>query len=362
MPQITIQFLDVGQGDGMYIEFPNGVNMIVDLGTTRISKAMKVTPPDIYKYFGTHTRFKDEKAILNYLIVTHPDGDHYNLVNGFLKALKPEVELFTFGGNYDLYSDPSWITNVKKAGAKYFGIVSLPSQIKRPGGFGTGVEVWCLAYDTAPTTKKSTTAWIKNTNSIVLQIVYNNTKIMLTGDATFDTEREILAKFKTKQFKPAALRSNVLKVAHHGSARTSTCKQWVAAVNPQVVFISSDRSGALDEDEKTGHRLPQELTLDIIRQYASRLTSAFKTHTYISSYDPQDYETSTDPALIDPKLTATNPLDKSLTGWGRGWYEIPTKEGIFTTLVQMGMGADADQGGQYELTISDKGDIGVSST
>lgn len=363
MAQITLQFLDVGQGDGIYIEFPNGITMLVDLGNTH-GRAKKVTPPDIYKYFATYTKFKKKGETLNYLIITHPDSDHYNMVDGFLATLQPNVEFYTYGGPSGSYSSPSWMTNVKKAGAKLFTIPSLPTQIKRTGGFGDGVEVWCLAYDTAATSKKSAKGWVKNTCSIVLQIVYNKTKIMLTGDATFDTEKAILTRFQKKDLKLAYLQSRVLKVAHHGSARTSSCKQWIAAVNPEVVFISSDRSGALDEDEKTGHRLPQELTLDIIRHNAPNLSTEYKAHTYVSSYDPQDYVkyASIDSTLKDSKPTEPNPYDKDETGWERAWYAISTKEGIFSNLVSIGEGTDADQGCQYELTITDKGMIGVAST
>src|SRR6266550_4308828 len=96
MPKfITIQFLDVGQGDGIYIEFPNDTNMLVDLGSR---KGKRVTGPDIWEYFKSFTRFGTKGATLDYLIVTHPDSDHYNLVGDFMKNLEPKVGLYTYGG------------------------------------------------------------------------------------------------------------------------------------------------------------------------------------------------------------------------------------------------------------------------
>lgn len=363
MAELSIQFLDVGQGDGIYIVFPNDVTMLVDLGST---KNKRTTGPDVLEYFKNHTRFGKPGALLNYLIVTHPDSDHYNMVNTFLTTLKPKVQWYTYGGSFRDYSSTSWMNNVEGAGAKFFAFSSLPTELKRPGGFGDGVVVRCLACDTVPTMKKSDRAWIKNTSSVVLQIVYNKISIMLTGDSTFDTEWKILARFKEDDLDIADLRSNVLKVAHHGSSRTSSCREWIAAVNPEAVFISSDRSGSLDEDQKpTGHRLPQELTLDIIRKHATRLAKSYVQHSYISSYDPKDYKNYNE--TIDSTLKATllsqMPLSKKKGVQVRRWIEVSTKEAIFTTLTKIGLAsAEADQGCQYELTVSPGGKIGVLST
>src|SRR5207249_10297550 len=125
------------------------------------------------------------------------------------------------------------------------------------------------------------------------QLVYNNVKVLLAGDATTETEEYILKSlvpFQSHLIAPTlSLESNILKVGHHGSARTSSAPAWIAAVNPEFVFISADRSGSLDEDEKTGHRLPQEVTLDVIRANAPRLYRNCTQHFYISSYDHGDY-------------------------------------------------------------------------
>jgi hypothetical protein len=202
----------------------------------------------------------------------------------------------------------------------------------------------------------------------VLQLAYEGVKVMLTGDATTDTEQFILGKMGST----FSLQSDVLKVGHHGSARTSSSKGWIEGVKPAFIFISSDRHGTLDEDEQktraTGHRLPQELTLDIIRK-ATKLYDKSASHTYVSSYAPRDYVeyAETDRDLQDRHLIQENPRDKKQIGWPRGWYELSTTDAIFTTLVTIGGngdedGDDADQGCQYQLRISSGGGIEVTST
>ena len=61
MPNLNIQFLDVGQGDGIFITFPNGKTMLVDLGSL---KNKKLTSNDVFKYFKTHTKFRVENRSL----------------------------------------------------------------------------------------------------------------------------------------------------------------------------------------------------------------------------------------------------------------------------------------------------------
>ena len=73
----------------------------------------------------------------------------------------------------------------------------------------------------------------KNNDSLVLQLRYGNRRLLLTGDAEKQAEKEILAE------NPAdTLRADVLKVGHHGS-KNSTSPEFLAAVRPQVGIISA---------------------------------------------------------------------------------------------------------------------------
>jgi competence protein ComEC len=79
-----------------------------------------------------------------------------------------------------------------------------------------------------------------NNSSVVLRLVEGEISFMLTGDIERESEQEIL------YYHARELESTVLKVAHHGS-NTSTCPEFLNAVDPQVAVIS------VGADNKFGH-------------------------------------------------------------------------------------------------------------
>ncbi|HLA63565.1 MAG TPA: MBL fold metallo-hydrolase, partial [Rhodothermales bacterium] len=88
MANLTIQIMDVGQGDGIFVVFPDGTTMLVDYGSTK-NKAL--VSDDSLKYFKNNTKFASENQTLDYLILTHGDIDHYNMVKSFCEKLKANV-------------------------------------------------------------------------------------------------------------------------------------------------------------------------------------------------------------------------------------------------------------------------------
>lgn len=241
-----------------------------------------------------------------------------------------------------------------------------------------GAELWVLAHNvTGPAPDRN--GWNKNSDSTVLQIVYGWRRVILSGDATTTTETYALAQagLLASLKLPPGLPSDVLKVGHHGSQRTSSCPGWIEAVNPSYVFVTADRHGFSDEDEKqTGHRLPQEITMEVIRQNAKNLARNCTAHTYVSHYDPKDYTeldkemreaTGGKRTFPNPRATQPDPFDINTQGWPPGWKGIQTCEGIFTTIVGMDRttsdGAEAaDIGCQYALIISEDGAMRIDAT
>jgi hypothetical protein len=182
----------------------------------------------------------------------------------------------------------------------------------------------------------------------VLQLAYSEQKIILAGDATHITENAIMANFQERFGSLEALKSNILKVGHHGSARGCNSPKWAQAVNPEWLFISADRGGSLSDDESTGHRLPQEFCIDIYRANAARLQKDIEAHYYVSSFQKKDY-----------------PLASGKTGVD-GWINPTTSEAIFTTVAIMdapiGSGQTADIGQQFQLVIHENGATNLTTT
>ena len=71
-----------------------------------------------------------------------------------------------------------------------------------------------------------------NDKSGMLKLVYGNTSFLFTGDAGLKSEKYYLQNYSD------FLRSNVLKVGHHGS-KTSSGENFLHAVNPDYAVISA---------------------------------------------------------------------------------------------------------------------------
>jgi hypothetical protein len=360
---LHLDILDVGQGDGMVVWLPGGKVMMVDLGST---KNKGVVTEDSFKYFRDHTTFREGGKELEWLVLTHGDRDHYNMVEGFIEGFNVIVRHVLHGG---LESD-------------YGGLIDRLRRRRNPDAEGTyptihtgthrgffplaptvdlGAEVFVLAIGVQAVNTNE--GYVKNTRSVVLRIVYAGIGIMLTGDATMETEGQIIGAIRRAGGNPRdVLAANVLKIAHHGSHRTSNHAVWLASVNPNYAFVSSDRSGAIAEDQKpTGHRLPQALTIDLVRTYARRLQRDCLLHPYVMAYQRSDYEAYNAAPDVRGQLM---PIP---TG-SDGWVQMPSTEGIFSTLATVGISSDptdpgaADHGVQWRVTIEDNGDFEILGT
>src|SRR3954454_8702852 len=286
---LHLDILDVGQGDGMVVWLPNGKGMMVDFGSTK-NKGLVTT--DSFKYFRENTAFKDQGQSLEWLVLTHGDRDHYNMVEDFLRAFAVNVRNVLHGGIENEYG--GLIDRLRRRNPD-----GTPTAVFTDSGRGVyplassddlGCEVMVLAIGMP--TENSNAGYAKNTRSAVLRIVYKNVGIILAGDATRDTELLMIRGLIQAGKRPEVeLAAHVLKIGHHGSHRTSNCAPWLALVNPSYAFISSDRQGSLDDDQKpTGHRLPQALTIELLRTYAKGLAQNCPKHSYVMSYQRSDFE------------------------------------------------------------------------
>jgi beta-lactamase superfamily II metal-dependent hydrolase len=359
---LHLDILDVGQGDGMVLWMPNGKVIMVDLGST---KNKGIVTDDSFKYFKAHTSFGKGGQVLEWLVLTHGDRDHYNMVEKFLTDFTVNLRNVLHGGKE----------------SDYGGLIDRLRKRKNPDGQVTkiftgtnvgyfplaskddlGAEVFVLACGVEAA--KGSEGYVKNTRSVVLRIVYAGIGLMLTGDATRDTEGAIFSGIPTGKNPRNYLSANVLKLAHHGSHRTSNFAAWIAAVDPNYAFVSSDRSGSLDEDQKaTGHRLPQNLTFDLVRTYAKRLQGDCTPHSYVSAYEQSDYvQYNAAPDIRGQQLPI--PIMPSTACWA----QFLSSEGIFSTLAQIGVSKDpqdpgaADIGVQYRVTIEDNSDFRIETT
>jgi competence protein ComEC len=258
MAQVNITFLDVGQGDGTVISCPTGELMLIDLGSkknaeiagadaikamVRIIKASWILRQDRLKH-----------PTLDYLLLTHGDGDHYNLVVPLIKAVNSEPGMDTLdilniviGGEKTDYDQAMQRDVLNTAEEHRFLTVLADRDHDAMTTTGLVTPRWIPAwpvwiYLLSANYPSRAAPGNKNPKSIVVMVEYGTParKVILTGDAEAATEQAIIGYYQNN---PAFLKSFGLKLGHHGSqAGTSTA--WMEAVHQAANFVSSDMKWA----------------------------------------------------------------------------------------------------------------------
>lgn len=225
---LEVSFLNVGQGDSIFIQGPTGVQVLIDGGLDT----------SVLRELGQKMPFWDRS--IDAIVGTHPDADHIGGLTDVVKrynvayVLEPGVQNTTRAWTKFVET-----TNVEiKSGARH---VVARSGMRLILGGGAYADV---LYPTGDVSR------IKDTNagSIVLHVVYGKTSFMLTGDLPIAEEQELFLKWGY------GLRSDVLKAGHHGS-RTSSSADFVQSVGPTYAVFSRGC------DNKYGH--PHKEVVDL---------------------------------------------------------------------------------------------------
>jgi len=227
---LTVAFLDIGQGDAIFIEAPNGNQMLIDGGP----------PKAVLSALRRVMSFYDRT--IDMIVVTNPDKDH---MAGFIDVLESYkvgmvVEPGTVGASveYKVFEQLVREERAKKSIALRGQTIWLDKK------HGVGFQI--LFPD------RNISGLATNDGSIVGRLVYGDTSIMFTGDSPENVERYLVS------LDDKNLKSDVLKVGHHGS-RTSTSKEFVGFVSPTYATIS------LGQGNSYGH--PHKETLDTLEKF-----------------------------------------------------------------------------------------------
>ncbi len=225
---LEVHFFDVGQGDAIFIETPNGQQVLIDGGPdkTVLEKLSQVMP------------FYDRKIDL--LILTHPDADH---ITGLVSVL----EYYNIGRI--LFSGLTKDTAIYQKWQDLIEDKEIPLTVAQAGQqiiLQEGIVMKILWPDQSLLESFSEPC---NNVSIVGQLIYGRTEFLLTGDIEKKVESHLL-----KENWP--LESDILKVAHHGS-KTSSSYDFLKAVNPQIAVISVG--------EKNRYKHPHEEVLERLK-------------------------------------------------------------------------------------------------
>lgn len=205
---LTLDFLDIGQGDAILVRGPDGTTVLFDGGPDRtlLARLGEVLP------FWQHS--------IDMIVITNPDKDH---IAGFIPLLQTmKVGAVLEPGTSSVSATYHALKDEIARSQKEYGTKTLIARKGMRFPIGSGAEIDILFPD------RDVSDWKTNDGSIIARVTYANTSVLLTGDATKKTE-SLLGRVD---------HTDILKVGHHGS-RTSTGEALVSMLRPKWAVISA---------------------------------------------------------------------------------------------------------------------------
>ena len=212
LPQdLTVHFIDVGQGDAALIRTPSGKNILIDTGGLQgeadISR-MVLLP--YLRYLGVKQ--------IDALCLSHGDHDHAGGAAGVAARL-PIKNVF-LGTGAEKSSDVRALLKILDHKANVY-------RLQKGEQWNVGD---CKIVVASASAKTSSASKVSETNasSLVLQLFCQGHSLVFTGDADMETEENAI---------PLLRPADVLKVSHHGS-ETSSSPHFLAHIRPRCGVIS----------------------------------------------------------------------------------------------------------------------------
>ncbi len=246
--EMRMHFFDVGQGDSILIESPNGKTMLVDGG-------VKGAGQQVVSYIH---ELGIEK--LDVVVATHPDADH---IGGLIPVLN-SIPIEQFYDSGKVHTSQTFEEMLSLIDSN-----NIPYNVPKTGD--------SIALDNELDVKvlnANENASDNNDASIVLKVTYGNISFLLTGDAGVALEKEMLQQ---------NVKATVLKAGHHGS-NTSSSQSFIQAVQPEVTILSYGK------DNKYGH--PHAEVVERLQAIGSKIYATAETGTVTVSTDGVSYNVS----------------------------------------------------------------------
>lgn len=211
---LIVHFVDVGQGDAIAINLPNGKTMLIDAGPVDANTTLT-------NYLQTNVLHTKRKNFIDYFVITHPDSDHFG---GAMRVLQnfsigtiflPDFEKDSNNGYADLVE---FVKTAKISQKTIENNINLSQN---------GVEIKFFV---------STQSQSSNESCPVIKLSYLNKSFLFTGDIDEDIEKSLVTEVGRE------LDCDVLKVAHHGS-KTSSCLEFLQVATPKYAVISCGVNG-----------------------------------------------------------------------------------------------------------------------
>lgn len=230
--ELEVDFLDVGQGDAVFIQAPGGNQILIDGGPNKavLRELSKVMP------------FYDRT--IDIVIESHPDGDH---INGLVDVLRRyNVDYVMESG---IESDSAAFAEIEKN----INEKKVKKILARRGTriiLGNGAILDILFPDRDPAGIDT------NDASIIAKLQYGGKSFLFTGDSPQKMEKYLIL------IDPKSIDADVLKIGHHGS-KTSSSEEFLGYASPEYAVIS------VGKDNRYGH--PHQEVLERLIQFGAKI-------------------------------------------------------------------------------------------
>ncbi|MFA5909371.1 MAG: DNA internalization-related competence protein ComEC/Rec2 [Vicinamibacterales bacterium] len=240
--RLHLTMMDVGQGDAMLVTLPNGRTLMIDAGGVSLRGDFDIGD----RVLGPALRAKGIVG-LDYLAITHGDPDHIGGAVSLATDFAPsEVWAGTFVANHEPTLKLQAVTGRRRATWRW---------LQKGDRLDLGGVELRVHHPPLPDWERQK---VRNDDSLVIELRYGQVSMLLTGDIGREVEQALIP---TLDLLPIV----VLKSPHHGSG-TSSSPEFITAVQPDVVVISSGRGNPY------GHPVPY-----VLERYHSAGAQIFRT-------------------------------------------------------------------------------------
>lgn len=244
---MRVHFINIGQGDSILIESPNGKSILIDGG----KKGAGETVVSYIEEQGIET--------LEYVVATHPDADH---IGGLISVLQ-SIPIKNFIDSGKIHT-----SNTYEEMLSFIQTKNIPYIVPQTGDqiqLDDELQIDVISADEH--------ASDNNEASIVLKVTYGDISFLLTGDAGIEMEEQMI---KTQD-----VRATILKAGHHGS-NTSSSFEFIKTVKPEVTILS------YGQDNSYGH--PYDEVIENLQQVKSKIYSTAESGDIVVETDGIQYE------------------------------------------------------------------------